>query len=490
MKKIIGVDVSKNFIIAFDGKSHWKITLKDIHIIERITDKNTIVVMEQTGAYGLKFAQLFTKHGATVYFADGKRFKRFRIGKKTKKSDYIDAMYLRKFFFEFPKWCYPYDMKKHHMRAIVRQHIRNNKDLTKHANRLKQYLAIVFPEKDYYEMRQKTLYKYLDQIEQELKTCLHHYRDLALLELEKYRLAYQSKEYTEKELKNFARNCEDWEILKTFPNMGEITAAVLIAYYQDIRKFSNIDAFVGYMLSGVEYEQSGQIEKHKPDRARTEIKALLFNVYNQSRRKKSVLRPLIELVHQLKSGNKKHDHNLRVIKFIDFYLRIIWYALKYRVDFETALRMRIHNIARAYIREEKTNPFKANEIRRSLLAHVQVLVNYKSSENHDISLSCESGTESINLISELFNHFINLAKVEEEKNEDKNPDQNRNITGDNRKLKSQIPEPDPENDPGHNNDVPPYLKRKGFDGRSNRTPETLRDIYPQTQENQEDEIPY
>ncbi len=486
--KVIGVDVSKNFIIAFDGKSHWRITLKDLHIVERITDEHTTIVMEQTGAYGIKFAQLFTKHGATVYFADGKQFKRFRMGRKTKKSDYIDAEYLREFYLKNPKYCYPYDMKKHHLRAIVRQHIRNTKDTTKHANRLKQYLAIVFPEKDYYEMKATTLYKHLDRIEEELKTCLHHYRDLTLLELQKFKHTYKARLYTEQELRNFAQNSKDWKTLKTFPNVGEITASTLIAYYQDISKFPNIDAFVGYMLSGVNYEQSGQMERHKPDRARTEVKAILFNLYNQSRKKKAVFRPLTDLVHQLRSDKTKHGHNARVIKFIDFFLRILWYALKNKTDFETALRMRILNIAKSYLRQEKTNPFKANEIRRSLLAHIQVLANYLSSEHHDISLSQSGGTESINLISELFNHFINLAKAEV--GESENHNQVRTCEGDNPPTKRKTPQPNTTHDRGHHNDVPPFLKRKSPEGGSDHQTETLRNFYEESQKDQEDEIPY
>ena len=484
MGKVIGVDVSKNFIIAYDGKSHWKITLKDTHIIERITDEKTTVVMEQTGAYGIKFAQLFARLGAKVFFADGKAFKRFRMGRKTKKSDYIDAMYLREFFFKVPPKCYPYDMKKHHLRAIVRQHIRNTKDTTKHANRLKQYLAIVFPDSDYYELKAKALYKHLDEIEERLKTSIHHYRDLALLELQKFRIAFKSRQYTEEELKNFARNSEDWEILKTFPLVGEITASTLMAYYQDVRNFKSIDAFVGYMLAGVNYEQSGQVEKHKPDRARTEVKAILFNVFWHSHKKKAIFKPLVDLVYQLRSDKTRHGHNARVIKFIDFFLRIVWYALKHRVDFESALRMRILNIAKAYLMEERRNPFKANEVRRSLLAHIEVLARYISSEYDDISQSSEGGSESINLISELFNHFLTLAKAEVEYE----PQQDGLGKGGISQAQGEPPKPEPENHRRRDQGVPPYLRRKRFDQGQERATPPLCDRHEEDQTGEE--IPF
>jgi len=80
--------------------------------------------------------------GGKVYIADGKDFKNFKLYQAVrKKDDYTDAYYLRLFFFERPKRVWRFNKELAHLRALIRQHMRNEKDITKHANRLSQYLA-------------------------------------------------------------------------------------------------------------------------------------------------------------------------------------------------------------------------------------------------------------------------------------------------------------------------------------------------------------
>ena len=59
------------------------------------------MVLEQTGAYGLRWGQVLEDLGAKVYIADGKDFKNFKLYQAVrKKDDYTDAYYLRLFFLE------------------------------------------------------------------------------------------------------------------------------------------------------------------------------------------------------------------------------------------------------------------------------------------------------------------------------------------------------------------------------------------------------
>jgi hypothetical protein len=54
-----------------------------------------------------------------------------------------------------------------------------------HANRLSQYLAVIFPTKNYCDLDRKKFLKVLDEIEQELKQTPHALSGLALMELKK-----------------------------------------------------------------------------------------------------------------------------------------------------------------------------------------------------------------------------------------------------------------------------------------------------------------
>jgi len=490
VKKVIGCDVAKTFVILHDGKNHFYIDDSTLDLAKEIV-KNSIVVLEQTGAYGIRWAYIFSDFGAKVFIADGKEFKAFRHGQTRKKTDWIDAFYLRKFFLKKSKrkYCKPFNPVMHSLRALIRQHIRNDKDITRHTNRLLQYLAVIFPYKEYYRLNKKQLIKRLDEIENDLKLSPHHLSTLALMELKKLKTSVEEQERLEKEIKTIAQNHPDYEILKTFPSFGDILIATLIAYYWDVRNFSDVDAFIGYVLMGANFQQSGKtVWEIKTDKARTEVKGKFFNLFKASHIKNRrgythPYYPLTENVKQLAGGG--HNLKKRYIKFLSRILELVYYAIKYRKTYKEILEWKLKELERNLIRLKnypQLNKVKAYELHRL----VENLETYK--EMFKLVSECKDISDSQKREAECQVYFRDNQKPKEGKNE--NPNQNRNITGDNRKPKSQIPEPDPENDPGHNNDVPPYLKRKGFEPRSNPPPETLRDIYPQTQENQEDEISY
>jgi len=430
--KIIGVDVSKNFIIAFDGKSYHRIDNKSLDLLPQIVKKGDLVVMEQTGAYGVRYAQIFTSLGAEVFFADGKEFKAFRHGQIRKKSDYLDAKFLREFFLKKRKHCYPFNPQMIYTRALVRQHIRNKKDIVMHMNRLKQYLAIVFPEKEYYDLPKDKLIKSLAKIEEELKNSIHPFTDLALMELQKLKKANEALQRIEEELSSIARNHPDYEILKTFPHLSDITIATLIAYYWDIDRFGNVDAFIGYVLMGVKYEQSGKWESMKTDKARTEIKGNFYMVFMQAHRKDSPLNPLTELVKQLSGG--RGNYKRRYIKFLDFLFRIIFIALKERLPFTEALKRRIENIQKDFNLKELRNPFSYEivNINRSLIIHHEIL---KRVECQDISSDEKRSVK-----------FISTRKNNQKEG-----------SGD----ESTQPE---------DNEVPPFIRRKNLPDNQNPTP--------------------
>ncbi len=418
MSKIWGIDVSKNFIVAFDGEKVYKISNDELGLLNELFKPNDIAVMEQTGAYGVRYAEILSSLGCKVLFADGKEFKAFRHGNIRKKSDTLDAKYLRQFFLDPQKrrHCYEYNPRMVYTRALVRQHIRNKKDLVMHMNRLKQYLAVIFPEKEYYDLPKNRFLKALDQIEVELYNSIHPFTDLALSELRKLREAYNALKQIEKELSNIAQNHPDYEILKTFPHLSDITIATLIAYYWDINRFNNVDAFIGYTLMGVKYEQSGQKKDAKTDKARTEIKGNFYMVFMQAHKQNSPLRPLTELVQFLCSG--RGSYKKRYIKFLDFLFRLIYIALKERTDFKTTLKRRIYNIETDFQLKRLKNQYTKEliQIQRSLTTHFEIL---RLAECKDISSPSSKEGESVKFISKASHNIeegANESKTEDSSN--------------------------------------------------------------------------
>jgi len=53
-EKVFGCDVSKNYIILHDGSQAYKLSLENFKSIQKLVN-NSIVVIEQTGAYGLRW---------------------------------------------------------------------------------------------------------------------------------------------------------------------------------------------------------------------------------------------------------------------------------------------------------------------------------------------------------------------------------------------------------------------------------------------------
>ncbi len=332
---ILGCDVGKDFIILHGGKTWQRIEDKD-----NLPDlRGAIVILEQTGAYGLRWAEKLTNAGAEIYIADGKQFKRFRNAFDRRKDDYVDAYYLREFYLSglHRKYIYAYNPQDKALRTYIRQWIRENKDLTRSLNRLRQYLAIIFPNTDHHQRTRYRLLKDIDKLIQELKESPHALSTVAIYEAQKVKLIASSLESLKQEIESIIKNHPDHPLLTTIPNTSNIMIATLIAYYWDINRFRDKKGFMGYTLIGATHEQSGKsINKKLTDKARTEVKGIFYVYFMQAYKETSPLKPLADYLKQT-----CRDYKKLFIKFTDYLLEIVYYMLKHRIDFKTALKHRI-----------------------------------------------------------------------------------------------------------------------------------------------------
>ena len=373
-----GADIGAKFIILHNGREAFKVSNPEE--VKGIIGPNDVIVLEQTGAYGVRWAEIFTTLGAKVFIADGRDFKNFRLAYSRKKDDKLDALYLRKYFKEKPKKCRQYNPLQIKVRALIRQHIRNQKDITKHTNRLRQYLAVIFPFEDFYNWSRQKLFKNLETIKSELVNSPHALNGLALAELQKLEMALKTAKVLEEEVITIAKNHPDYEILKTFP-IGDIQIATLLAYSWDISNFEDKDGYIAYVLMGANLEQSGvSVWKVKTDKARTEIKGIFYLLFMQAHRKntkKGVLYPLLELVKDL--VNTSYNYKKRYIKFLSRFLELTFYARKNRLTFEEVIKLKIARLesekARLQGREKlsKNQAYKLFRITRSLEAYKEML---------------------------------------------------------------------------------------------------------------------
>jgi transposase len=367
---IIGCDVSKDFVILYDGERFYfygslrslrgklpKGTkfLEEDELKELL--KGSTVILEQTGSYGIRYAKIFESYGARVLIADGKEFKRFRHGRHRNKNDLVDAKYLREFFFSdyHCRFVRTFHEERFTLRALVRHVIRTNKDLTRSVNRLKQYLAFLFPNKDYYDLPRNRLFKELPKLKEELSLLPSSLTVTALSEIEKIETCLKTIEKTTAEIKAIVENHKDYEILKTFPHFGLLAIATLIAYYYDINDFPSKDAFIGYVLMGSRHEQSGvSLNVTKTDKTRTEVKGIFYMIYLQACRKSTPLKPLTDFIRANYYGG--HNNKKRFIKFLDKLLEMVYYALRHRLPFQEVLKFLIEerNLQLEGLKEKRT----------------------------------------------------------------------------------------------------------------------------------------
>ena len=62
-EKVFGCDVSKDYIILHDGSQAYRLSLENIKSIQKLVN-NSIVVIEQTGAYGLRWGASLRRLGS------------------------------------------------------------------------------------------------------------------------------------------------------------------------------------------------------------------------------------------------------------------------------------------------------------------------------------------------------------------------------------------------------------------------------------------
>lgn len=380
MKKVIGCDIGAHFIILHDGKNAIKVEdPKDLPNNLR----NSIFVLEQTGAYGIRWAQIFSDLGK-VYIVDGRDFKNFRLAHTRQKNDNLDAFYLREYFLKNPQKCRPFNPQIVYIRALIRQHIRNQKDITMHTNRILQYLQIIDP----YMPRptRYKLHKYIDQIENRIKEIPHALTDLALSEIKKLKACLEEAEKVRHEIESIAHNHKDYEILKTFP-LGDLQIAVILAYSWNIEDFKDKDSYIAYTLMGTTLEQSGKsIYKVKTDKARTEIKGLLYTLYLQANKEKHQLKPLSDLAKELASD--RNNYKKRYIKFLSRLLELVYYARKERTDYKTTLQNAIKRREKelTYTQQKELNPTRARKLyhlTRSIQTYKKMLAQCKDISSWD-----------------------------------------------------------------------------------------------------------
>jgi len=354
-QKVWGVDVSKNYIVAYDGETFYKFGIGEIEDFGALLKPGDVVVLEQTGVYSLPWIFSFLKRGAEVYIAHTTALKQLRAFIGASKNDVKDAELLRKLYFE-GRFIYRFDENRFWLRFYFFSYRRSVKDFSILVNRLRAFIHLVKPNLGDFKTSRKGLEELKKKIEGKVKKDFAYAYIYRLVE--KLLLTIEDRKIFEKELHKYLVIHKDYEILKSFPHFSDLVIAGLVSTYWDIERFQSskvktfsngkvkikkveaVDRFISYLIGSSLRWQSGKMDKSKKVQKRPYLLGLLYPIYIQSGAKKSVLYPLWNYI---RVNYSKLSGNQRYIKFLDRILRLVYLAVKHRWTFKEVIEYKAQN---------------------------------------------------------------------------------------------------------------------------------------------------
>ena len=354
--KIWGLDVSKDYIIAYDGQIFQKFLLEEIDKFIDLVGANDVVVLEQTGIYSLPWILGLSKKGVKVFIAHTTALKELRRFMGYSKNDAKDSELLRKLYLE-GKFVYPFDVSKFWLRFYFFNYRRAVKDFSQTVNRLRAFLNLVKPDWAKFKTSKKGLTELKSKLEKRAKYDALYAYTLRLTE--KLLLTLEDRRVFEKELHKWVVLHKDYELLKTFPHFSDLTIAGLVSTYWDIenfkpfkevvyskdgkvkfRKVKAVDRFVAYLIGGSKRHQSGKIDRNRKYQKRPYILGLFYPVFIGSGKDSSPLYPLWAFIRNkyfYLSGNQRY------LKFLDRLLRLVYLSAKYKWNFKQVIEFKAKN---------------------------------------------------------------------------------------------------------------------------------------------------
>jgi len=354
MAKIWGIDVSRDYIIAYDGQVFYKFSLSEVSKFVSLVSSGDVIVLEQTGTYSLPwiFSLLKTKT-VEVYVAHTVALKELRNFVGVSKNDVKDAELLRKLW-EHKRFIYKFDENRFWLRFYFFSYRRTVKDFSVLVNRLRAFLHFVKPELAGFRVSKKGLEELKAKIERRAKKDFAYGYIYRLAE--KLLLTLEDRKLLKKELYKYLVVHKDYKILKTFPHFSDLVIAGLVSTYWDIgrfkaekvrtfsdgkmkvRKVKAVDKFRAYLLGSSRRWQSGKMDKNKKVQKRVYILGLLYPVFVQSGKKGAVLHPLWAYVREkysLLAGYKRY------YKFLGYLLEWVYLAVKNEWTFKEVIKHKI-----------------------------------------------------------------------------------------------------------------------------------------------------
>lgn len=164
---------------------------------------------------------------------------------------------------------------------------------------------------------------------QHLKDCAHRIAELK----------YQKKEII-KQMVQLSKERTEFQVLLSFPGIGEVTAVRLIGEIGDIRRFKNNKQINAYAGIDIQRYQSGKLQyqdrinKRGNRRLR---KILYFMIVSMISLRKRTQNTIVDYYDQLKKQPQSKPHKVAVIACVNKFLKVAFHLIQHDILYDYGL---------------------------------------------------------------------------------------------------------------------------------------------------------
>lgn len=402
MKHVVAFDVSKGKSTMtiydrykqceFEGeiehtRSCFQTLHERLHQLTVLDDQAPEIVFEATGVYSKGLEKFLRDHGYRYSRMNPLEANLQMASMRRHKTDKSDAHELAKTHFKMERdYTYQQDEYYEQMRALTRYYDEVDIEMNHLRNRMHSILQLSFPELEKLITPKSALFLNIVQLYPHPRVLLAHSKTVirnrlkentrknlslkraeekAILLLEAAQESYpaitstdvrceqvkdyakriadlkEKKEQLVKQMVELSKNRSEYQVLLSFPGIGEATAVRIIGELGDLRRFRNhkqLNAYVGidimtYQSGNTHYQD--RINKRGNKKLR---KILFFMIKTMITLRKTITNHLVDYYDKLKMQPQRKPHKVAVIACINKFLKLIFHLIQHNLpyDYSTA----------------------------------------------------------------------------------------------------------------------------------------------------------
>lgn len=402
MKHVVAFDVSmgKSMMTVYNRykrceyegeiehkRSSFQLLYERLHQLTLLDGEEPEIIFEATGVYSKGLEKFLCDHGYRYTRMNPLEANLQMTSMRRHKTDKSDAHELAKTHFKMERnYTYQQDEYYEQMRALTRYYDEVDTEITHLWSRIHAVLQLSFPELEKVITPRSALFLNIVQLYPHPENLLAHSKTVirnrlkdntrknlslkraeekAIVLLEAAKESYpaiSTKDIRCEQVKDYAKRIADlkekkeslvkqmvtisedrpeFQVLMSFPGIGDVTAVRIIGEIGDIRRFKNhkqLNAYAGidimrYQSGNTHYQD--RINKRGNKKLR---KILFFMIKTMITLRKKTNNHLVEYYDKLKTQPQRKPHKVAIIACMNKFLKLVFHLIQHNVpyDYSTA----------------------------------------------------------------------------------------------------------------------------------------------------------